>query len=62
MRELVFRGEVKAKGVARIKSRTYRRIRRRGLGKVDLVDGDGEEERMRRAVERASEECGEVGA
>jgi U3 small nucleolar RNA-associated protein 14 len=53
MRELVFRGEVRAKRVARIKSRAYRRI----LGKLDVVDrdGDGEEERMRWEVERARE-------
>jgi U3 small nucleolar RNA-associated protein 14 len=54
MRELVFWGEVKAKRVARIKSRTFQRIRRQGLGKVDVVDSDGEGE-VEREVELAKE-------
>jgi U3 small nucleolar RNA-associated protein 14 len=54
MRELVSWGEVKAKRVARIKSRTFQRIRRQGLGKVDVVDSDGEGE-VEREVELAKE-------
>lgn len=62
MRELMFRAEVKAKRIGKIKSKTYRRIKRKErerLGeKVDEMGEDGEggeEERMKREVDRAKE-------
>jgi U3 small nucleolar RNA-associated protein 14 len=62
MRDLMFRAEAKAKRVAKIKSKTYRRIRKKErtklaekLGDMDEEDPDGEEANMRRELERAKE-------
>ncbi|KAF8592755.1 small-subunit processome [Ramaria rubella] len=64
MRELMFRAEAKAKRVAKIKSKTYRKIQRKGREKVrgliEEAEGPGslkdeEAERMKREVERAKE-------
>src|SRR5258707_1235018 len=60
MRELMFRAEVKAKRVARIKSKTYRRIKKKEreklAAKVEVeADGDDEEVRLKREMERAME-------
>ncbi|KAG7088812.1 hypothetical protein E1B28_012772 [Marasmius oreades] len=58
MRELMFRAEVKAKRVKKIKSKVYRRIKRkereRGDNELD-VDVDEEEARLRHETERARE-------
>ncbi|GLB43759.1 putative utp14 protein [Lyophyllum shimeji] len=62
-RELLFRAEVKARRVAKIKSRTYRKLRRKERerlgggeeGEGEGEGGEGEEERMKREVERARE-------
>lgn len=55
MRELMFRAEIKAKRVKKIKSKMYRKIKRREREKLD-VDEDEDEETMlkKRAVERAT--------
>ncbi|TFY83338.1 hypothetical protein EWM64_g669 [Hericium alpestre] len=60
VRELMFRAEMKAKRVAKIKSKTYRRIKRkereRLAAKVDGEEDEGDSEvRMRREAERAME-------
>lgn len=63
MRELMFRAEAKAKRVAKIKSKTYRRIKKkekeklaRKLGEMDVdEDEDDEQVRMKREVDRAKE-------
>ncbi|KAJ7453927.1 Utp14-domain-containing protein [Mycena galericulata] len=63
MRELAFRGEVKARRVAKIKSKVYRKIAR---GKKDRADragmaadeGDDAESAMQREVNRARERAG----
>jgi len=60
MRELMFRAEIKARRVGKIKSKTYRRLRRKErerLGeKIDENDeSDSEEGRLKREVERAKE-------
>jgi U3 small nucleolar RNA-associated protein 14 len=62
MRELMFRAETKAKRVAKIKSKSYRRIKKKERAKLaeklgDTVadDPDDEEARLRREVERARE-------
>ncbi|KAJ7097272.1 Utp14-domain-containing protein [Mycena belliarum] len=60
-RELAFRGEAKARRVAKIKSRVYRKIARgrkaRGeAGEEGAEDAEGE--RMRREVDRARERAG----
>lgn len=64
MRELMFRADAKAKRVAKIKSKTYRKIHRKSRekikGLIEEVHGaegaeDEEEERMRHEVERATE-------
>ncbi|KAF8645236.1 hypothetical protein AX16_008063 [Volvariella volvacea WC 439] len=62
MRELMFRAEMKAKRIAKIKSKTYRRIKRKErekLGeKIDESDADGEEgeeKRLKLEYERAKE-------
>ncbi|KAI0094168.1 Utp14 protein-domain-containing protein [Irpex rosettiformis] len=64
MRELMFRAEVKAKRVARIKSKAFRRLRKKARGKEKGKLGDGEEEDegeegeeavLKREVERARE-------
>ncbi|PCH34293.1 Utp14-domain-containing protein [Wolfiporia cocos MD-104 SS10] len=63
MREMMFRENAKAKRLAKIKSKTYRKIKKRGrehlaekLGEgEDDEDENDEEVRMRREVERARE-------
>ncbi|KAI0347583.1 Utp14-domain-containing protein [Trametopsis cervina] len=63
MRELMFRAEAKAKRVAKIKSKTYRRIRKKEkaklaakLGELDEdEESDGEEGRLQMEVDRARE-------
>ena len=63
MRELAFRADRKAKRIAKIKSKTYRRIRKKqrerldGAGEGVDEDGDGEndEERLKAEVQRARE-------
>jgi U3 small nucleolar RNA-associated protein 14 len=56
-RELLFRAEMKAKRIAKIKSKTYRRLKRRGKEKLlgDEVDSDGPETSFKREAERAKE-------
>lgn len=61
MRELAYRAEVKAKRVKKIKSKAYRRIRKRQRAKLDAAEDDEEEDVMddekvmKREVERARE-------
>jgi len=63
MRELAFRADRKAKRIARIKSKTYRRIRKKQRERLDGADGsadgdrDGEddEEQLKAEVQRARE-------
>lgn len=61
MRELAFRADKKAKRIAKIKSKTYRRIRKKQRERLDGADGDGdgdvedEEERLKADVQRARE-------
>ena len=61
MRELAFRADRKAKRLAKIKSKTYRRIRKKQRERLDGagVDGDGDgeddEERLKAEVQRARE-------
>ncbi|CAL1694682.1 unnamed protein product [Somion occarium] len=62
MRELMFRAEAKAKRVAKIKSKTYRRIKKKEKAKIAAKLGEGsddedmnEETRMKHEVERARE-------
>lgn len=60
MRELMFRAEAKAKRVAKIKSKTYRRIKKKEKAKLaaklgELDEEDDEETRLKREVERARE-------
>ncbi|KAI9566354.1 Utp14-domain-containing protein [Boletus coccyginus] len=63
MRELAFRADRKAKRIAKIKSRTYRRIRKKQRERLDGADGgaDGDrdskddEERLKAEVQRARE-------
>jgi len=56
-RELMFRAEMKAKRVAKIKSKTYRRLRRRAKEKQrgDESDSEGPEAPLRKEAERAKE-------
>lgn len=64
MRELLFRAEIKARRVKKIKSKTYRRLKRKEkerLGELidekgpeDDSDGEGRLKRERRAKERAT--------
>jgi U3 small nucleolar RNA-associated protein 14 len=56
-RELMFRAEMKAKRVAKIKSKTYRRLKRREKEKHigDKSDSDELETSLRREAERAKE-------
>ena len=56
-RELMFRAEMKAKRVAKIKSKTYRRLKRREKEKNlgDKSDSDGPEALLKREAERAKE-------
>ncbi|RPD64660.1 Utp14-domain-containing protein [Lentinus tigrinus ALCF2SS1-7] len=62
MRDLMFRAEAKAKRIAKIKSKTYRRIKKKErarlaekLGEAEDDDLDDEEARLKREVERARE-------
>ena len=63
MRELAFRADRKAKRIAKIKSKTYRRIRKKQRERLDGADVDGEggvdaedeAERLKAEVERARE-------
>ncbi|PFH47591.1 hypothetical protein AMATHDRAFT_181790 [Amanita thiersii Skay4041] len=63
MRSLMFRAELKARRMNKIKSKTYRRLKRKEkeslAEKLRDADGDdseeGEEERLKREVERARE-------
>lgn len=64
MRELMFRAEAKAKRVKKIKSKTYRRIRKKEKERLakklgEETDGDDDEEdeerRLKREIERAKE-------
>ncbi|KAF8971906.1 Utp14 protein-domain-containing protein [Flammula alnicola] len=60
MRELMFRAEIKARRVGKIKSKTYRRLRRKEkerLGeKINEDEGsDGEEANLKQELERARE-------
>ena len=54
-RELLFRAEAKAKRVAKIKSKTYRRLRRRDKEKLRDEDSGGPEDSLKKQVERAKE-------
>ncbi|KAH9897707.1 Utp14 protein-domain-containing protein [Cubamyces lactineus] len=62
MRDLMFRAEAKAKRIAKIKSKTYRRLKKKErarlaakLGEDSEEDLDDEEARLKREVERARE-------
>lgn len=62
MRELMFRAEAKAKRIAKIKSKTYRRIKKKErtkllakIGDINSDDEEGEEAQLKREVERARE-------
>lgn len=61
MRELMFRAEAKAKRVAKIKSKTYRRLKKKERAKLAKQLGEGEsdeddeEARLKRETERARE-------
>ncbi|KAF4603269.1 hypothetical protein EYR38_003682 [Pleurotus pulmonarius] len=61
MRELMYRAEVRAHRVKKIKSKTYRRLRRKEKEKLDGgaeggdLDMDEDEVRLRKEVERARE-------
>lgn len=60
MRELMFRADSKAKRLAKIKSKTYRRLKKKQKQKLmEKIDGEGscddEEKRLQREVERAME-------
>lgn len=60
MRELMFRAEVKAKRIAKIKSKTYRRLKRKERERLaakldDGGDDDDEDARVKHELERARE-------
>ncbi|TFK21288.1 Utp14-domain-containing protein [Coprinopsis marcescibilis] len=60
MRELMYRAEIKAKRVKKIKSKTYRKLRRKEKERMaekidDEEDSDDEEAQMKKEVERARE-------
>ncbi|KAI0713127.1 Utp14 protein-domain-containing protein [Cerioporus squamosus] len=62
MRDLMFRAEAKAKRIAKIKSKTYRRIKKKErarlaekLGEAEADEPEDEEARLKREVERARE-------
>ena len=60
MRELMFRADTKAKRIAKIKSKTYRRLKKKQKQKLmEKLDGDegsaDEEKRLQHEVERARE-------
>ncbi|KAJ7289226.1 Utp14-domain-containing protein [Mycena rebaudengoi] len=61
MRELAFRGEVKARRVSKIKSKVYRKIARGKKERAERgeeVEDETEEGKMRREVDRAKERAG----
>jgi U3 small nucleolar RNA-associated protein 14 len=60
MRELMFRADTKAKRIAKIKSKTYRRLKKKQKQKLmekldDDEDSADDEKRLQREVERARE-------
>ncbi|THH01374.1 hypothetical protein EW026_g1300 [Hermanssonia centrifuga] len=62
MRDLMFRNEAKAKRIAKIKSKAYRRIRKKDkaklaakLGELDEDDEEDEDGQMKREMDRARE-------
>ena len=58
MRELTFRAELKARRINKIKSKTYRRLKRKEKDKLSRNDGEedeGEADRMKRERARAME-------
>ena len=60
MRELMFRAELKARRINKIKSKTYRRLKRKEKGKLTELsrndaEEEGEDERMKRERARAME-------
>ena len=60
MRELLFRSEVKAKRIAKIKSKTYRRIKKKERAKLaakidEQIDDEDESVRMKMEMDRARE-------
>lgn len=60
MKELLFRAEVKAKRIAKIKSKTYRKLKRKEREKIASAlqeddDEEDEEKRTKREIERAKE-------
>ncbi|KAI8990666.1 Utp14 protein-domain-containing protein [Trametes punicea] len=62
MRDLMFRAEAKAKRIAKIKSKTYRRIKKKERARLAAKLGEGEDEdledeeaRLKREIERARE-------
>lgn len=58
MRELMFRAEIKARRINKIKSKTYRRLRRKEKARLgERIDDDGEVEegRLKSEIERAKE-------
>ncbi|KAL6304845.1 Utp14 protein-domain-containing protein [Sparassis latifolia] len=62
MRDLMFRAEAKAKRVAKIKSKTYRRIKKKErirlaakLGELNQEDPESDETRFKRELDRARE-------
>ena len=60
MRELMFRADTKAKRLAKIKSKTYRRLKKKQkqklMGKLDTGEDSADDERkLQREVERARE-------
>lgn len=62
MRELMFRAEIKARRINKIKSKTYRRLRRKEKARLgekidekDTDDEETEESRLKSEIERAKE-------
>lgn len=61
MRELTFRADTKAKRIAKIKSKAFRKIRNKQKAKISAALGEGEDDlddeevRLKREVERAKE-------
>ena len=59
MRELMFRAEIKARRIGKIKSKTYRRIKRKEKeSKAEKINGDDDEDEegiLKRELERARE-------
>jgi U3 small nucleolar RNA-associated protein 14 len=59
MRDLLFRAEVKAKRLSKIKSKTYRRLKKKGkqklMDKLGSDEDENEEKKIKKEVERAKE-------